>query len=318
MRDDISVRFTTREIPRETLHGLMTRSDGPALIRAVWHLGMLVLVGWLLWRLRLTAWALPLLVAQGYMLAFTFCALHETAHRTAFHTRWLNAVLGTVAGLLTFWPYRNYRVYHWEHHRYTQDPERDPELYFPKPASPAAYGFVLTGIPNAIRRIGDMLRLAVGRADRPWMAPAERRPLIMEARAYVAVYLVVAALSAAWGSAAALLVWVLPWLVGQAFLRPYLLAEHTACAFTRDCLENTRTTLTWPLVRLFAWNMPYHAEHHAYPAIPFHALPRLHAELRGDVRNLEPGYVRASVKVARYLFGAPTRSSAGDPVSPRP
>jgi fatty acid desaturase len=65
-----------------------------------------------------------------------------------------------------------------------------------------------------------------------------------------------------------------PLLVGQGFLRPYLLAEHTACAFTRDCLENTRTTLTLWLVRLFAWNMPYHAEHHAYPAVPFHARPR--------------------------------------------
>ena len=135
------------------------------------------------------------------------------------------------------------------------------------------------------------------------MAPSERRPLIIEARAYLTVYLAVAAVSIAVGSPAALVVWIVPWMVGQAFLRPYLLAEHTACAFTRDCLENTRTTLTWPLVRLFAWNMPYHAEHHAYPAIPFHALPRLHARVRGEIENLEPGYVRASVKVARYLFG---------------
>src|SRR5213592_1681476 len=105
MRDDALVRFTDHEIPREDLHALMTRSDGPALRRAVWHLGMV------LWRARSTAWALPLIVAQGYMLAFIFCALHETAHRTAFRTRWLNPVLGTLAGLLGFWPYRNYRVY---------------------------------------------------------------------------------------------------------------------------------------------------------------------------------------------------------------
>src|SRR5207245_1974774 len=118
-----------------------------------------------------------------------------------------------------------------------------------------------------------------------------------------AVYVAVAAASMLTGSPIALLVWIVPWIVGQVFLRPYLLAEHTACASTRDCLENTRTTLTLPLVRLFAWNMPYHAEHHAYPAIPFHALPRLHERVRGKIENLEPGYVTASVKVARYLFG---------------
>jgi fatty acid desaturase len=188
MTDETLVRFTAHQLPREDLHALMARSDGPALLRAVWHFGVLVITGTALWRLRSTGWLLPLLVVHGYVLAFVFCALHETAHRTAFRTRWLNAVVGALAGLLTFWPYRNYRVYHWEHHRYTQDPARDPELYFAKPASRPAYLLVLTGIPNAIRRLGDMLRLAAGRADRPWMASAERRPLIVEARAYLGVY----------------------------------------------------------------------------------------------------------------------------------
>ncbi len=284
MSDDALVRFTEHQLPREELHALMARSDGPALLRAVWHLGVLALAGTLLWRL-------------------IFCAFHETAHRTAFRTRWLNAALGTLAGFLTFWPYRNYRVYHWEHHRHTQDPSLDPELFFPKPASRPVYLLVLTGIPNAIRRIGDMLRLAAGRADRPWMAPAERRPLIVEARAYLAGYAVVAAASVLAGTPIALLVWIAPWMVGQAFLRPYLLAEHTGCGVTRDCLENTRTTLTLALVRLFAWNMPYHSEHHAYPAVPFHALPRLHEQVRGRIEHLEPGYVAATVKVNRHLFG---------------
>jgi fatty acid desaturase len=211
--------------------------------------------------------------------------------------------VGTVAGFLTFWPYRNYRVYHWEHHRYTQDVTRDPELFFAKPTSPGAYAFVLTGIPNLHRRLSDLLRLAAGVADRPWMAPAERRPLIIEARVYLAVYVVVAVASVFFGSFAVLWIWIVPFLLGQAFLRPYLLAEHTACAFTRDCLDNTRTTLTLPLVRLFAWNMPYHAEHHAYPAVPFHALPRLHERVRGRIANLDPGYVAATAKVNRYLFG---------------
>lgn len=303
MRDDALVRFTEHQLPREVLHALMARGDGPALLRAAWHLGAVVVTGVLLWRVRATLWAVPVLVLHGYVLAFLFCALHETAHRTAFRTRWLNLALGTVAGFLTFWPYRNYRVYHWEHHRYTQDPERDPELFFPKPASPGAYLLVLTGVPNAVRRIGDLLRLAAGRADRPWMAPAERRPLIREARAYLAGYAVVAAASAVAGTPIALVAWIAPWVIGQAFLRPYLLAEHTGCGVTRDCLENTRTTLTLSLVRLFAWNMPYHADHHAYPAVPFHALPRLHEQVRGRIAHLAPGYVAATVKVNRHLFG---------------
>lgn len=104
MRDDADVRFTAHEIARDELRALTARSNGPALRRGVWHLGMLIVTGTLLWRWRSTIAAVPLIVAQGYMLAFLFCALHETAHRTAFRTRWLNAVLGTLAGLLVFWP----------------------------------------------------------------------------------------------------------------------------------------------------------------------------------------------------------------------
>jgi len=303
MIDSPLVRFTAHELTRDDLHALMVRSDEPALLRAFCHFGVLAVTGTLLWRLRTTWWVLPLMVAHGYLLAFLFCAFHETAHRTAFRSRWLNVTVGTVAGLLTFWPYRNYRVYHWEHHRYTQDVERDPELYFAKPKSLGAYLFVLTGIPNLHRRLGDILRLASGIADRPWMGPPERRALIVEARAYLAVYVAMMVASVLSGSLVALIVWILPFLLGQAFLRPYLLAEHTACAFTRDCLDNTRTTLTLPVVRLFAWNMPYHAEHHAFPAVPFHALPRLHERVQARIANLDPGYVAATVKVNRYLFG---------------
>lgn len=302
MSDETLVQFTDHQLTREDLHALMVRSDGPAVLRTAWHFGVLAVTGTLLWKLRATIWILPLVVAHGYVLAFVFCALHETAHRTAFRRRGLNALIGTLAGLLTVWPYRNYRVYHWEHHRHTQDADLDPELYFAKPSTLPVYLFVLTGIPNLHRRLGDILRLARGRADRPWMALPERRALIIEARAYLTVYVAVAAASVLAGSPMVLVVWLAPLLVGQAFLRPYLLAEHTACAFTRDCLDNTRTTLTLSLVRLFAWNMPYHAEHHAYPAVPFHALPRLHERVRSRITNLDPGYVAATVKVNRYLF----------------
>ena len=70
--------------------------------------------------------------------------------------------------------------------------------------------------------------------------------------------------------------------------------------------------LTVALVRLFAWNMPYHAEHHAYPAVPFHALPRLHERVRARIANLDPGYLAATAKVNRCLFGdSDPRRAAG-------
>ena len=63
MIDEPLVRFTAHQLPRQELHPLMARSDGPALRRAAAHLGALAVTGALLWHLRATGWALPLLVA---------------------------------------------------------------------------------------------------------------------------------------------------------------------------------------------------------------------------------------------------------------
>jgi fatty acid desaturase len=75
-------------------------------------------------------------------------------------------------------------------------------------------------------------------------------------------------------------------------LRAYLMAEHGDGPHVADMLANSRTTFTTALVRRLAWNMPYHAEHHAYPAIPFHALPRFHALAGTHLKTTERGYLR--------------------------
>jgi fatty acid desaturase len=73
--------------------------------------------------------------------------------------------------------------------------------------------------------------------------------------------------------------WLLPVALGQPLLRAILLAEHAACSLDDDPLSNTRTTHTvWP-VRFLMWEMPYHAEHHRYPALPFFVLAAAHQRL---------------------------------------
>jgi fatty acid desaturase len=48
--------------------------------------------------------------------------------------------------------------------------------------------------------------------------------------------------------------------------------------------------------------MPYHAEHHLYPSIPFHRLADAHGTLRAKLGFVEPaGYVRWNLRLARTL-----------------
>jgi len=39
------------------------------------------------------------------------------------------------------------------------------------------------------------------------------------------------------------------------------------------------------------WNMPFHAEHHLYPSLPFHALAQAHRQLAPQLAVLAPGYL---------------------------
>eukprot|EP01092_Planopodium_desertum_P003156 TRINITY_DN15417_c0_g1_i1.p1 TRINITY_DN15417_c0_g1~~TRINITY_DN15417_c0_g1_i1.p1 ORF type:complete len:146 (+),score=0.09 TRINITY_DN15417_c0_g1_i1:50-439(+) len=92
-------------------------------------------------------------------------------------------------------------------------------------------------------------------------------------------YLAVAVLSCYFQSKVAFTYWLLPSLLGQPFLRFYLLAEHTGCTTGPNMLSNTRTTNTTWFYRKLAWNMPFHAEHHSFPAVPFYQLDKLHHKL---------------------------------------
>ena len=56
-----------------------------------------IILGTLIWLTVSTYglfWAIPLIVVQGYFVAFLFMVVHETAHKTAFRSRAINLVLG--------------------------------------------------------------------------------------------------------------------------------------------------------------------------------------------------------------------------------
>jgi fatty acid desaturase len=133
-----------------------------------------------------------------------------------------------------------------------------------------------TGFYQLINRSRLYMRHALtGKVTAPWVREKQRGMIVREARLYVAGYAILLALSLGFQTAVLLWTWLIPLFLGQLFLRPYLFTEHTGCAHTRNAFENTRTTYTNGVVRWFAWNMPYHVEHHAHPSVPFHALPRL-------------------------------------------
>jgi len=282
---------TYTPIERDKLRDWSRRDDAPGLRHAASHLALLVVTGALIWAMRGSLLIWPAMLLHGVVLVFLFAPLHECIHRTAFKRRAFNEAFGFVAGLLLLLPQEYFRAFHFAHHRFTQDPARDPELASPKPRSFRQWLWQASGLPYWIAEIRAVIGHALGRMPETFYSnDRQHDAVILEARIVLAVYAAIAVVSFWARSDAALIYWVVPALLGQPALRLYLMAEHTLCPLTDDMLENTRTTYTNGFVRFLAWNMPYHAEHHAFPAVPFHRLPEVNRTIRDRLKSTAPGY----------------------------
>jgi len=264
---------------------LTARAPGQGLLHLAGHLGALALTGAGI-ALAVPGWPL-LLPLHGVLLVFLFTLQHECTHRTPFASDALCDAAGHVIGALLLNPFLWFRAFHLAHHRHTNQPG-DPELAFPKPVSRTQFWWHVSGLPLWWGAVRLVFRLARGGERPPYLTDRTRKRAEAEARMLLALY-ALAALSLL-VSPLVLWLWVIPALLGQPFLRLYLLAEHGDCPQVADMFANTRTTLTTAVVRRLAWNMPYHTEHHVLPTVPFHNLPALHGLIRDHLKVTADGY----------------------------
>jgi fatty acid desaturase len=287
----------------QDLSVLNVKSNLQGALQLAGHLTLMSASGYC-WATYLDQWVLafPMLVIYGFSLAAMFAPLHECVHRTAFANNRLNDVVAWFAGLLSFYNSTFYRRYHKWHHRYTRIPGKDPELSDPQPTTVGEYLWQMSGIPWWTGKIQGHGRIALGHIkDCPYIPEAARAEVIRSTQLQLLVYGVAITLSIIHSQPWFLLYWLLPLAVGQPILRFILLAEHTHCTLDDNPLANTRTTLTLAPLRFLMWNMPFHAEHHLYASIPFHALPAAHQTLKLHLTHIDQGYVKVNQDIIAKL-----------------
>jgi fatty acid desaturase len=295
--------LSDRVLSNQELRALQGRSNLRGGVRLAIHFAMLVAAGWLV--ANSSGWAvLPAMFLLGLVQVALFAPAHETMHQTAFASRRANAVVGWLTSCPSLLNWHFYTAYHLAHHRHTQIARLDPELGAVPPASMHAYVLRVLGVPFW----GLRLRVAVdclrGDLTAYSYVSAAAAPKIVRSGRAMTVLMVAGSVASAvlFGWATPLLYWIGPQLFGQPPLRAYLLAEHTGCTGDGNGLTNTRTTLTRAPVRLLMWDMPYHAEHHLFPSIPFHRLADAHRLIRSKLRYVQPGYVRWNWGFVRSLM----------------
>ena len=237
----------------------------------------------------------------AFFVATLFAPFHECTHGTAFASRRLNNWLAYLCGIFFGSTWHGYRIYHFDHHAFTQEPGKDPEIsadptvLSPWPQSPMGWFVTLSGA----RLLSAKLKLMGG----AWFfrdRMGDQRSL-QETRVMSLVWLVVLVLAVT-GSEVAIVL-LSGFLLSHIVLGFWLSAEHSGCAESGSIFARTRSVQTNAFVRFFIWNMNFHSAHHGWPAVPWHALARLHDIVETHV-DTHRGYVWLYLDLYRQNTGA--------------
>ena len=271
--DEVFARRDLLDVSR--LRSLCVASDTRGASQALSHVGAIGVSGTVLWMTRGSFWAVPAFAIQGVLLNFLYAGQHELSHWTVFQTRWLNEWVGRVFGFVLFYPRTFDQVQHIAHHRFTQDWMRDGELARER-YTMTSYLLWMAGITYWYTRWRRILRFSRGVVTEPYLPVKRHDELIREARWHLAGYALVAAISLAAHSWAAVILWLAPMLAMKCAHQLQNTIEHLRLPHDDNVLINTRSTRTNALMRWLGWQMQYHTAHHAFPGVPFHRLRELH------------------------------------------
>ena len=275
-------------VPRAEMRKLLERKDGPAIRDTIiWFalLGGLALASIALWG---SWWFLiPYLAYAAIYASSSDSRWHESSHGTAFKTDWMNNVLYEIASFMVM---RESTVWRWSHTRHHSDTiivGRDPEIAVPRPPDIKAFVLSFFNWGVYLKYYQRIVMHAMGKMaddEKTFIPETEFNKIYVRARFYVAIYATVALISIATGSILPLLLVGLTNFFGSWLMPIYGYTQHAGLAENvLDHRLNCRTFYTHIVHRYLYWNMNYHIEHHMFPLVPYHNLPKLHELVKDDM-----------------------------------
>ena len=276
------------QISRARLKELMQRRDGPPIRDTIiWFAAIIIsgTLGYLTWG---TWWTVPCFVVYGVLVGTSSDSRwHESGHRTAFKTMWMNDVLYEIGSFMYFFESVPWRWSHTRHHTDTIIVGRDPEISAARPPDLLSIALDFFSFLRAPKEFVKMVRHCFGRltpAEETYIPDEERHKVYRNARIYLLIYATVIAWAITIHSILPLMYIGLPTFYGGGLMFLFSLSQHGGLA--EDVLDhrlNTRTVYMNPIFRFIYWEMNYHTEHHIFPMVPYHALGKLHQEVKAQM-----------------------------------
>ena len=288
----------TSPISRQDLKSVLARKNWPAIRDCVIYFGLIGFFAYLTLSLWGSWWVLLPMMSYGILWASASDARwHESSHGTAFRTDWLNNALYEIASFMVLRESVPWRWSHTRHHSDTIIVGRDPEIAVPRPPDPKAMLLKCINFQAFRRYVRNIFLHCIGRvtAEEATFIPKSEYPKVfLRARIYAAIYLTVFALAIYHRTWLPFVFLLGPNLYGAWLMPIYGWTQHAGLAENvLDHRLNCRTIRMNFIHRFLYWNMNYHLEHHMFPLVPYHQLPRLHELIKDDCPKPYPSLFAA-------------------------
>lgn len=297
----------TSPVPRDKMRELLKRKNGPAIRDTIIWFGLILGSGYLMFLFWGTWWFVaPFLLYSVLYASTSDSRWHEAGHGTAFKTDWMNNFLYRIASFMVT---RQSTVWRWSHTRHHSDTiirGRDPEIAAPRPPDIKGLIMNLFALKSAPAELKKILVHASGRIDpevATFLPKTEYRKVFWEARLYLLIYAGVIGLSVYFWTLLPLMFIGISTLAGSWLLPVYGLTQHAGLEENvLDHRLNCRTVYMNRVNRFLYWNMNYHLEHHMFPLVPYHALPKLHEYMKDDCPTPYNGIIEAYKEIIPALI----------------
>tara|TARA_Y100000590_G_scaffold46748_1_gene49509 strand:- start:1186 stop:2187 length:1002 start_codon:yes stop_codon:yes gene_type:complete len=293
------------KIDNEILKELLKKSDIKGFQHVSIYFGLLILTGYLSYVTWGTWWGIFWIIIYGNIYCFSNPLWHETGHRTAFKSNYLNEFFYYISCYMALFEPIRWRYTHFIHHGNTYSTENpyDHEI---------EYGNDLKNtIPRLIKEIIPFGNLAYIKNDislevikhslgietkvmKDSIPDNAKAKSILISRIYVFIWLTVILYSFYINSWLPVLYFLLPHFYGKTLHKLVAFTQHAGLARdVKDLRLSARDMHLNPILSFLYWKMEYHCVHHMFPTVPSYNLKRLHSHVKNQLPKPNSGLIDA-------------------------
>lgn len=314
------------QIDKRKLRELSKRRNIPGLIHFFIYFFTFFFFGYLSYLSWGTWWFLLFFFIYSTIYAFSVCNWHETLHRTAFKTRWLNDLFFHISSFMLNLDGFSSRWSHIEHHSNTlrTEGEYDHEIEISRPTD--LLKFFLNFIPLTgliyIHRSSFVHTCKMAFSIKDYNARIHYVPdnewwkCVWSARITILIWVLIIIYAFYISSILPILFYFLPAYFGKPIHFAINVTQHLAAKLdTKDHRLSTHTVIINPILSFYYWHMEYHLEHHMFPMVPSYNLKKLRKEIDDQLpqpfyglfdfyKNVLPSLIKLAFDLNEYYKAA--------------